>query len=704
MRHPIAAILHRPRPNNARPAPRGQVLLLFAAMLTILLLASALVVDLGWLWSNALRIQRAADAAALAGVVHLPADVPGAYLTATNEADKNGYTAGGGVTVTPLRDPTIPRRLDVWVKAPVKTFFLGLIGMDIIDITRKAEADYVLPVPMGSPQNYYGVGDFLKISGGTTVTTPDQYPTGVDSGGAWSTTNGAYASGGTAATGSKNDQQVFKNFGLTVPAGYTIRGIEVQVRAKSTATKCQVGVELRAAGTYTTQQKTTADVDSSYTTYTLGGPTDTWGASWSPTDFSDGNFRLRLDAINPGSNCGDSDTWSVDFITVKVYSQVPVADQQVEVGGPSGALCTIVAPRTSCSQGFWGAVFTKGGVRQNGDRYSPAYYEGGSATANPDYDSGGYNYTVEADGGARVSLYDATFCGTGQTSFGGWYGAGDHWTGLPNPPGGTGYGGVTTRYRLYNTNGTEYNLADDTLVADSGSTFANENQTDQSGVLGSPQRTTANGASNCAANPYHDGWYALGGGLSAGKYRLNVNTSDPANNNIAAENLFSLQVSSGKVYGGGRMAAYTNLKAGTQRFYLAQVEAAHAGKTMDIVLFDPGDVSGDAYLRILSPDGNAYNYATFDYSADAKCVTLSDACSATGRTQIKTHGSSGSSFDNSVLTISVKLPSSYGSGGLTPSGETEAGWWKIEYQVAGGNDTTTWEVNIRGNPVRLVVP
>ena len=39
-----------------------------------------------------------------------------------------------------------------------------------------------------------------------------------------------------------------------------------------------------------------------------------------------------------------------------------------------------------------------------------------------------------------------------------------------------------------------------------------------------------------------------------------------------------------------------------------------------------------------------------------------------------------------------------------PAGETQSGWWKIEYQVAGGNDTTTWEVNVLGNPVHLVVP
>ena len=56
--------------------------------------------------------------------------------------------------------------------------------------------------------------------------------------------------------------------------------------------------------------------------------------------------------------------------------------------------------------------------------------------------------------------------------------------------------------------------------------------------------------------------------------------------------------------------------AATQPFYLAQIEAAHAGKTMVIQLFDPGESSGDAFLRIKSPDGNAYNYANFTWTAD----------------------------------------------------------------------------------------
>ncbi|MDQ6681776.1 MAG: pilus assembly protein TadG-related protein, partial [Chloroflexota bacterium] len=138
---------------------RGQVLVIFALILTFLLLMSALVVDLAWLWGNTLRIQRAADAAALAGVVHLPGNPGLAYSTAVSEATKNGYVNGANsVTVSPIKDPYNARKLDVTVSAPVKTFFLGIIGMNQFTISRQADAEYILPVPMGSPQNYYGVG------------------------------------------------------------------------------------------------------------------------------------------------------------------------------------------------------------------------------------------------------------------------------------------------------------------------------------------------------------------------------------------------------------------------------------------------------------------------------------------------------------------------------------------------------------------
>jgi len=67
---------------------RGQVLVIFSGIFVVLLLISALVIDLAWLWNNSLRIQRTADAAALAGVVYLPNDVPNAVTYARREATR----------------------------------------------------------------------------------------------------------------------------------------------------------------------------------------------------------------------------------------------------------------------------------------------------------------------------------------------------------------------------------------------------------------------------------------------------------------------------------------------------------------------------------------------------------------------------------------------------------------------------------------
>ncbi len=70
---------------------RGQVLVLFALLLTFLLGTCAFVVDLAWIWVNELKVQRAADAAALAGVVHLPGAVGLANSSALDESRFNGY-------------------------------------------------------------------------------------------------------------------------------------------------------------------------------------------------------------------------------------------------------------------------------------------------------------------------------------------------------------------------------------------------------------------------------------------------------------------------------------------------------------------------------------------------------------------------------------------------------------------------------------
>ncbi len=334
------------------------------------------------------------------------------------------------------------------------------------------------------------------------------------------------------------------------------------------------------------------------------------------------------------------------------------------------------------------------------------------------YDSNGYDYTVDLTGssGGEVRVFDPIFCATGPNTTSGWYGTGDHWTTpdvkdhpLPSPsPSGT-----------WDPTHTARSTTRWCPVRRSRMTQAGRTLGDFSGTVGDPSTVQNFGQADtvkqdCATMPGHNEWVTLASGLAGGMYRVNVETSSQAiNASVGAENMFSIWVtgSGGKarVYGGGRMAGYSQVGAAPQAFFLSQIKADAAGKILEIKLFDPGDVAGNAKLYIKSPDGNSYNNSTFSYQADVGCKAgVSDACSGTGRQYIQASVGGKSSFDGSMITITIPLPDSYGSGGLTPpdpgNPNNEPGWWKIYYDVTNANDTTTWQVNIRGNPVHLVVP
>src|SRR6266850_773929 len=107
---------------------RGQTLVITALVMTILLGLAGLALDVGWYELNLMRMQRAADAAALAGVVFLPGDPSGAIDAAIAEATKNGYANGtGGVSVVPRQDPINNSMLDVTVRAPVQTYVARML-------------------------------------------------------------------------------------------------------------------------------------------------------------------------------------------------------------------------------------------------------------------------------------------------------------------------------------------------------------------------------------------------------------------------------------------------------------------------------------------------------------------------------------------------------------------------------------------------
>ncbi|HYO18226.1 MAG TPA: pilus assembly protein TadG-related protein, partial [Dermatophilaceae bacterium] len=268
--HRLDRLSGRGPADDGRMRERGQVLAIFAVMSVVLLGGAALVTDVTNWWMFEQRLQRAADAAALAGAVYMP-DYFDTKATpaAIAEAKRNGFDdALPNVVVTPRRDPTNARKLIVDIDAPVQTNFARVFCweggpcLDQVDVGVTGAAEYVLPVPMGSPENYYGVFGTLRgatftewveqtnvsntnpdPSSGWRVATTAPAATPVNS---WTASSGTLIASVNAnnnvyaRTAADGAIQPWGTFGIVTPTGgaipvpaanqvFTITGIEVRL-------------------------------------------------------------------------------------------------------------------------------------------------------------------------------------------------------------------------------------------------------------------------------------------------------------------------------------------------------------------------------------------------------------------------------------------------------------------------------------------
>ena len=359
---------------------------------------------------------------------------------------------------------------------------------------------------------------------------------------------------------------------------------------------------------------------------------------------------------------------------------------------------------------FWAAAEAQGTNRSAGDAYG-TYYNG-SPTTNGQYDPNGYQYAIDVPVGAgatNIDLYDPTFCAVDDQK-----GTGDHWISWDA----AGWPAVSTYYVLWSDPAqTPLDYTDDVQVASTGSLFENKRQVDKSAALRENDAPWPGNAywtlPDCQSDAYHNQWWTMTTITTPGLYRLQVTTTNPTNANdqkgTSAENMWALRAVPTNaayrpyVYGLGKMVIYANVANGTTLFYLGRVEAVHAGKTMVIQLFDPGDASGNSSIEVLKPTSTGYVPATFSYTADANAT---GSKSGTNKTSLKTTISGTGQYNNSWVTLTIPLPKTYDA--PLPPGEpagTLGGWWKIRYSFDSvTTDTTTWQASIRGNPVHLVQP
>lgn len=124
-------------PNRRWTNDRGNIAILTALALTVLLGMAGLVIDGARLYAERQHLQTVADAAALAGAQNLPEDPGEARQQAYDYVSGNGADPGGAeVTVT-----GDGRRIRVHLTDSVPMGFARVLGFDEVTVTAAAEAE-----------------------------------------------------------------------------------------------------------------------------------------------------------------------------------------------------------------------------------------------------------------------------------------------------------------------------------------------------------------------------------------------------------------------------------------------------------------------------------------------------------------------------------------------------------------------------------
>ena len=129
---------------KTRKFESGQVMVLTAMALVVMMGFAALAVDVGLLWSQRRQMQTAADAGSIAAATALRYSQ--SYSAAATDTIKlNGFADGvGGVSVSVNRPPTSgtysgnSSYVEVVVKKPEPTYFLKVLGFSTVDVAARA--------------------------------------------------------------------------------------------------------------------------------------------------------------------------------------------------------------------------------------------------------------------------------------------------------------------------------------------------------------------------------------------------------------------------------------------------------------------------------------------------------------------------------------------------------------------------------------
>lgn len=368
----------------------------------------------------------------------------------------------------------------------------------------------------------------------------------------------------------------------------------------------------------------------------------------------------------------------IDTVTISRSATAEYV-KPVPMGSPSGcfgvgASAAGSLPRnlSYCSgytQNFWAAINGPLTAKEHGDPFAvrciTANSGGCTGGANSDL-RGSYYYAVEIPSGKsnfRVRLYDA-----------GWYDRPNFQTETGDGDGLTGSdgGGVTTTYQLYAPDSTPLDPTDNTAI---GGCHLELDPEEASGTYKNQWRNL------CRINSPTPGIYVLkvtASGNHGGVNGYSIGVATNPNSNPRP-----------RVYGINDMSIFTNGNSGTATVYLAEVDPIHAGKKLELRFYDPGENTSNAWVEVKRPDGTT---PQCDWRAEDN--SGNQTASGSGNCRIRSTHNGTAQFNGQWLTAVIDIPGNYNC--------TTDCFWKMNLDMSGSQDRTTWTARIIGNPVRLV--
>jgi len=735
-------------------ARRGQMTVVFALTLTVFIGAMVLGIDISRLRGEAENAQRVANAAALAGVVFLPDFASNAQYRARQEAAKNGFHDGkNGVIVTPQPVSGYPNRLRVTVTEPVSLIFGGVLGLGPRTVSRTAVAEYNLPLQMGSPDNVVGYSPFptkLVSSGGTEGYYLEvRGPYGnQENGDAYSQCFESYNQN--SLTGNNN--------GTTVCISCTIKysnGFNPSV-STSYPNPCPdpnpYGCADQAAYTNTTpmtpplhQNPDRAALNFTGYDYVVDDPfTNTMAIKlFDPYDEGNYNYDVAhstnippriapisktvtgfgtqyMDAYD--SNAFGNHTTTTRF-SIFGPGQTPNDPTMPNIGPPTGSDPT--------------CAYTDCALANN---LTPGQYSWDAG------DDPTYTTAWRDTGGQTCHALSNTARGSSPSPRAACYAQLQH-----RSP----YAYRFLNYAIVHGPGffrihVSAERNSDTTFGTHGNMFGIgvcQGTTTTAGVtapvpMGTATDPTTNGA-GARTDPTAGGTTGWDSSATTSACPSPNDEKDASGNRLCANPGKAQPGQCVHIFGLGRMCLFNNLANGLSLIPLGYVPAGYGGKTLNVRLYDIGD-SSNGDIEVLTPAGDTSHYGTgyngnattpitntianfpaaLDYNYSVAPTDSGPSGSgyiaipaSTGAAGQSLQVSSGSArFNGSWLNLTMAIPSNDGSVGtryadmvngvgtvgqpgyVAPFG----GYWKMLYQVQGGNDTTTWEISVNGTPVHLV--